>query len=462
MGRQRRCKTYVGKHLAPDPPGHGLLYRVAASIGLTLGGALIVVAAFIGAQAMIQHRSPGDVVSGYIVASPQALFHKDRINVLLLGIDYDYDSKDQEYSSSARSDTIMAVALGFPSDGHTKPTVNILSVPRDTDVVMPNGREDKINVAYAVGGPKFSEKVIAQFLGIPRFDRYVTLRINATKELIDAVGGLDVVPDETMNYDDNWGHLHIHFVGGKKYHMNGEQAVSYSRFRHDACSDPCRIKRQQQVVHILIAKLKGGVFNDLVHARDLIGVVNRNVLTDLSGSEELSLANALRGIDPKDVHSDQVPFAGDKVLPCCGDVLVADDTAKDKLVRKFFLEPVVAPTPADSAAVAAVPAASIKVDVRNGSGTPGLGRRLASELRAKGFTIASIANADKFSYHTTEIHVHSAARPLAGERVRLAIPLRAVAISPDATAPSTVASDVTVIVGRDYALPSQREASTIK
>ena len=68
-----------------------------------------------------------------------------------------------------------------------------------------------------------------------------------------------------MNYDDNWGHLHIHFMGGKKYHMNGEQAVSYMRFRHDACSDPCRIKRQQQVVRIMIAKLKNDKFND-VHA----------------------------------------------------------------------------------------------------------------------------------------------------------------------------------------------------
>lgn len=453
----------MGKHLAPEQPGHSLLYRVAATIGLTVGGVLIVLAAFIGAQAFFQHRSPSDVVSGYIAESPQSAFRKDRINLLLLGIDYDYDAKDQESSRDARSDTIMAVALGFPTDAHPKPTVSILSVPRDIDAVMPSGHEDKINVAYAVGGPKLSEKVIAQFLGIPGFDRYVTLRINATKELIDAIGGIDVVPDETMNYDDNWGHLHIHFVGGKKYHMNGEQAVSYSRFRHDACSDPCRIKRQQQVVRILIAKLKGGVFNDLVHARDLIAVLNRNVLTDLSPSEEISLANAFRGIDLKDIRSDQVPFVGDKVLPCCGDVLVADDAGKDKLVRKFFLEPAAMPPSAGSAAVAAVPAASIKVDVKNGSGTPGLGRRLASALRAKGFTIQSVANADRFSYGTTEIHVHSTAQPLAGERVRLAIPLPTVTISPDATAPSKpTASDVTVIVGRDYALPSAKEASAIR
>ena len=50
--------------------------------------------------------------------------------------------------------------------------------------------------------------------------------------------------------------------------MNGEQAVSYSRFRHDACSDPCRIKRQQQVVRIMIAKLKNDKFNDLLRVKD--------------------------------------------------------------------------------------------------------------------------------------------------------------------------------------------------
>ena len=142
-----------------------------------------------------------------------------------------------------------------------------------------------------MGGPHAAERAVAKFLGLPGFDRYVVLRVDATKSLVDAIGGIDVPVAQAMNYDDSWGHLHIHFTPGM-HHMNGDQAVSYSRFRHDACSDPCRIQRQQQVLRITIAKLKGDKFNDLTHIHSLIDVVNRNVETDLDTTEKLSLAQA--------------------------------------------------------------------------------------------------------------------------------------------------------------------------
>jgi len=429
--------------------------------------AILVVAVgvlgFVGVQAYMRRLSPVSVITGYFIPKPQAYFFKDRLAILLLGIDYNYDEKDQEYSAGARSDTIMAVALNLPTDAHPKPSINVLSVLRDTDAIMPNGREDKINAAYSDGGPKAAEKAVSAFLGIPGFDRYIALRVDATKQLIDAIGGIDVVPDETMNYDDNWGHLHIHFIGGKKYHMNGEQAVSYSRFRHDACSDPCRVKRQQQVIRIVVAKLRNDKLNDLVHLRELIGVANRNILTDLKPDEELSLANAFSGLDLHDVKTDQVPFVGDKDLACCGDVLIADDVGKAKLVRQFFLEPVLPSAPVDHTAVAAIPASSVRVEVLNGSGTRGLGKRVADVLRSKGFAITSVANADSFGYDATEIHVHSAVQPLDGERVRLAMPpLTGMTVAADTSTPRSSGPDVTVIVGRDYLTQGQSEASTTK
>jgi polyisoprenyl-teichoic acid--peptidoglycan teichoic acid transferase len=420
--------------------------------------------AFVGVQSYLKRTSPVGLLSGYFIPKPQAYFFKDRITVLVLGIDYNYDNKDQEYSAGARSDTIMAVALNFPTDAHPKPSISVLSVLRDTDVILPNGHEDKINAAYADGGPKYAQKTVAQFLGIPGFDRYVTLRVNATKQLIDAVGGIDIVPDETMNYDDSWGHLHIHFIAGKKYHMNGEQAVSYSRFRHDECGDPCRVKRQQQVIRTVVAKLRNDRLNDLLHIRELIGVANHNITTDLRPEEELSLARAFSGLDLHDVKTDQVPFSSDKNLACCGDVLIADDTAKDKLVHKYFLDPLMPGAPPSAAAVAAIAPSTIHVRVLNGSGTPGLGRRVADVLRTKGFAVTSVANADRFSYDATEILVHTSTQPLAGERVRLALPplaVLSVAADPKASAgPSE--PDVTVIVGRDYGVAAQKEASATK
>jgi hypothetical protein len=267
-----------------------------------------------------------------------------------------------------------------------------------------------------------------------------------------------------MNYDDSWGHLHIHFTGGKLYHMNGDQAVSYSRFRHDACSDPCRIKRQQQVIRIVAAKLKNDKFNDLLHINQLIGVIRRNTYTDVSDREALSLAMAFQHLDLAKLKTEQVPYVADKELLCCGDVLIADDAAKDSLVRKLFLEPLAPAVPPDARAVAAVVPSSVHVDVLNGSGVSGMGAKMAGALRELGFRVDSVANADSFGYDATEIHVHSASTPLAGERVRQALALKSAVVQPDplSSPGASPASDVTVIVGHDFAVSPQHEASAVK
>ena len=441
----------------------GIFGKLLLALGLVFG----IGVGLVGMQSVVQHRTPTDVINSDVrmpfIASPQELFHKDRVAILLLGLDYNYNTKDEEVSSNARTDTIKAVALDLPSPENPAGNVSILSVPRDMAAIMPDGSENKVNAGYVGfnGNSEMaahnSEKVIGSFLGLPGFDRYITLRIDATKSVIDAIGGIDVVPDETMNYDDNWGHLHIHFIGGKKYHMNGEDAVSYSRFRHDACSDPCRIKRQDQVIRLTVAKLKNDKFNDLLHVTQLIDVVRKNVYTDLSQREMLSLAWAFQHIDIAKIDTQQVPYVGDKQLACCGDVVIADDTVKAALVKKMFLDPLMPSVPPDARAVAAVNPGSIHVEVENGSGVAGEGAALAGFLRKQGFVVQSVENAARFGYDATEIHVHSVGTPLAGERVRTAIALATATVQPDAQ-PST--SDVTVIVGRDYAATNaERQAS---
>ncbi|HEY0797837.1 MAG TPA: LCP family protein [Candidatus Baltobacteraceae bacterium] len=451
---------------------HSLVYYLTMAFLLSFSLGFIVFAGFVGERSIARHENPISTIGQILLPSPQQYFAKDRINVLLLGIDYNYDQNDQEYSTGARSDTIMALSLVFPTDANPKPTVHILSIPRDTLYTFPDGHRDKINTAYQDGGSsavksaQASEHAVADFLGLPGgFDRFVTLRIDATKEVVDAIGGIDIVPDEDMDYDDTWGHLHIHFKGGKLYHMNGEQAVSYSRFRHDACSDPCRIKRQQQVIRVAINKLKNEKFNDLMHINQLIGILNRNVVTDFNTNEEVSIANAFSTIDVAAVKTDQVPFLQDEDLACCGNVLVADDTAKSALVQKYFLDPVVEPSaaPVDEKAVAAISPATILVDVQNGTGEAGIGAKMASALQARGFKIASVADADSFDHDTTEIHVHSTKQPLAGERVRSALALQSAQVSVETATPQASAtSDVTVIVGRDFATAPEKQASADK
>jgi LCP family protein required for cell wall assembly len=454
------------KHFAPEDEVRGWPYARVA--GLALGGVALLVLCIVGVLSAVQHRSPTDLLASLMIEAPQDHFHKDRIAVALFGIDYNYDSKDQPYSAGARTDTIMALALNFPTKANPRGSVNILSVPRDMDYTFPSGHEDRINAAYsygkdAVDGAHRSEAAVASFLGIPKFDRFIVLRINAAKELVDAIGGIDVVPDTTMSYDDTWGHLHIHFKKGVKYHMSGDQAVSYSRFRHDECSDPCRIKRQQQVMRLVVKKLSDDKLNDVLHINQLIGVVRRNVVTDVSDREGLSVANAMRDVDLKSVRTDQVPYVGDKELACCGDVILPDDAKKVALVKRFFIDPQVPQVVPGVRAVAAVPKSSIHIEVLNGSGVRGIARKLADQLRKQGFVVDKVGDAKDSDHEATEVHVFSTT-PVAGEIVLAALPIKTAVVVPESylgtPAASGTVSDVTIIVGRDFA--PQREASAVK
>ncbi|HKU66755.1 MAG TPA: LCP family protein, partial [Candidatus Baltobacteraceae bacterium] len=296
------------------------------------------------------------------------------------------------------------------------------------------------------------------------------------KDLINAIGGVDVKvmnSDCTMHpqgcvngpidYDDSWGHLHIHLTPGM-HHLNGDQAVGYMRFRHDWCGDPCRIKRQQQVLHALLGKLSGDKFNTLMHVNDLVGVLSRDVDTNFTRSEQISLAQAFVGMSKNALVTRQVPYVGDVILPDGGDAIVADDSKKAQLVQNMLLDPPV-PTPSpDAAAVAGIDPLSVRVDVENGTAVPGVARRVAAILKAKGFTIGSVGNASSEDVATTELREHSRIT-FAGLRVREALGKSAanaqvIAVSETPTPDATAApSDVTVIVGEDLASSVMRQAS---
>jgi LCP family protein required for cell wall assembly len=299
---------------------------VALFVALAMAGALIAFGRERPKTLVEQVVTP---IVAPVVPAPGKLFGKQRIHVLVLGRDYDYTAQDIEYSKESRSDLIMAFTLDFPTGKVTE-----LSVPRDTAVSMPNGSQEKINAALSEGGIAQARAVVSKYLGV-RFDRYVVLRIDSTKQLINALGGIEVRVNRRVNYDDSWGHLHVHLTPGV-HHLNGEEAVSYVRFRHDSCGDPCRIVRQQAVVRAVAGKLRNDELNDLIHARELIALVRDNVSTDLSPRELLSLAWAFRDVEPHAIRTAQVPYTGDVML-ADGDALIPDQAAKRRLVQHLML-----------------------------------------------------------------------------------------------------------------------------
>lgn len=439
--------------------------KVALIFGIV---ALGLVSTAIGYTAF-EHKNPVTAITQIFVPQPQQVFSKQNLLVLVEGLDYDYTEKDEEYSTNSRSDVIWAVNFDFANK-----RIYQLSIPRDMIATMPNGSQAKINQAQSEGGVKEAKQVIADWLGIPGFDRYVILRIDATKAFVNAVGGVNVdvkssnclryktgCTGDTLDYDDTWGHLHIHLKEGMQ-HLTGDQAVAYMRFRHDWCSDPCRIMRQQQVLQAVSAKLKGDRVNTLLHLPDLLGVFRKYVQTDFTDNELFSIANYYQGLPNLAIVSKQVPYTDDVNLPGYGDALVPDTAARERLVSMMLTAPV-APEPSpDALALAAIPPGTLRVDVENGSSVAGAAHRVAATLKHAGFTIGEVGNADRFDYTATEIHEHSSVT-FAGARVREALPVNAhaapVIADPVPTASPAQSdasvSDVTVIVGNDLANSSQ-------
>ncbi|WDC83883.1 LCP family protein [Caloramator sp. mosi_1] len=140
-------------------------------------------------------------------------------NILLIGVDAgDYEHKE----APKRSDTIMLVHLE-PKDKK----IYIYSIPRDTRVKF-NGEYRKINSIHAIGGINSLKEQIETMLKI-KIDHYIKVDYNSFRELVDAIGGIDVIIPFDMNYDAR--DIKIHFKKGEKVHLDGLKAEQFVRWR---------------------------------------------------------------------------------------------------------------------------------------------------------------------------------------------------------------------------------------
>ncbi len=213
----------------------------------------------------------------------------ERMNILVLGLDYNYDEKGILYTTGARSDTMMVLSLSRQAE-----FLNVVSIPRDTVVYIGDGYGyDKINTAYTYGGAEQAIATVSDFLDIP-IHRFITVRAYSAVAIVDALGGLPIDVEKDMDYDDNWGNLHIHLKKGPQV-LNGEDAVGYARFRMDEEGDRGRIRRQQQVVRALGRKLKEPAL--LSRLPELARIAKENLDTDLKVLEMIDLANLYSSFD---------------------------------------------------------------------------------------------------------------------------------------------------------------------
>ncbi len=295
---------------------YNVSYRLTRSVPAVVGALLLVVVIvtatltykriddFVTATTG-RHVNPiGEVVQAVEPAPGTIAYklkHGQQVNILLLG------RGGYENDAPYLTDSIMAVTIDPASS-----RVSMVSIPRDFVVRMqlqsnPNRVWiNKINAAYEVpyvdiiccvasqyqgrdGGGHAAESVVGTVTGLT-FDRYIAVDFVAFRDMVNALGGVDVCL--TTNLDDldypdynNWFHP-IHFKAGCQ-HLDGEQALQIARSRHavqpEQSSDFGRARRQQDIMQAI--KKKATSVNGFSKAPQLLNALQNNINTDMSLSD---------------------------------------------------------------------------------------------------------------------------------------------------------------------------------
>jgi LCP family protein required for cell wall assembly len=192
-------------------------------------------------------------------------------------------------SGPSRSDSILLMRVG---GGHNAR----LSIPRDTVVPIPGHGRQKINAAYAFGGPALAVQTVQSYLGL-RVDHVVEVSFANFPELIDAMGGITykggcVISKINGGYKN--GGITLRLKRGET-HINGKQALALARTRKNACNtrenDLTRARRQQKILSAMKSRMMSPA--TFVRLPWVAWATPKAIKSDMAGPKLLGLVAAL-------------------------------------------------------------------------------------------------------------------------------------------------------------------------
>ena len=207
------------------------------------------------------------------------------INVLVLGVDVLNDG-------SQHSDTMMIASID-------RGKFRLTSIQRDTYVEIDGHGRNKINAAYAFGGPELAMRTVNQAFGM-NIMHYVVVDFTALVDMVDALGGIEldiseaerkqininVVDSAKVFYKLGYSASEL-LQSGEDTHLDGLQALGYARIRY-LDSDFVRTSRQRAVVGAMLEKLRAQLWNPLVVGR-FVAEGLEGIRTNLNLAELASL-----------------------------------------------------------------------------------------------------------------------------------------------------------------------------
>jgi LCP family protein required for cell wall assembly len=307
--------------------------RIVAYLALALAGWLLIslILFLISAQvesAKVSSSAKAELSgAGYTLTSPNT--------ILVLGSDARPKGTKEKGAQTigqagSRSDSILLMRIGGGANA-------TLSIPRDTVVNIPGHGQDKINAAYAYGGPALAIRTVEQFLGI-QVNHLVEVNFDNFPQLVDALGGItykgSCVVSKLNGGFKNGGYT-LRLPAGT-HEINGKQALALARTRHNECnpreSDLTRARRQQKILSAIKGKVKS--FETFVRLPWVSWAAPKAVRSDMAGPSLLGLVGAeLTGGSSRPTV---LKPTGTTVTAGGGAGLTVTDAAKRAAVAKFL------------------------------------------------------------------------------------------------------------------------------
>ncbi|MER6948388.1 LCP family protein [Nonomuraea sp. NPDC000554] len=231
----------------PRPPRRRVKGRTILMI--IAGVVAVLLVASVGLVFWINSKLTG--IEGVLEDYPGRIADTPGTNWLLVGSDSrkglsaaDRRKLATGKAAGQRTDSMMLLHIPAGSD---KPT--LVSLPRDSAVTIPGKGRNKLNAAYAIGGPKLLVQTVETVTGV-RIDDYMEIGFAGFVGIVDAVGGVEI--DVRAAVDDPKAGLKL--KKGKQV-LNGAQALGYVRTRKGgALPDFERTKRQRQFLGAVVKK----------------------------------------------------------------------------------------------------------------------------------------------------------------------------------------------------------------
>lgn len=210
------------------------------------------------------------------------------INIALFGI-------DAEDGGVGRSDSIIIATIDT-----THKKLKLTSIMRDSYVTIEGHGDDKINHAYAFGGPQLAIKTLNENFDL-NIDDFVAVNFTTLPKIIDMLGGvtIDITSEEVSHIPG------IDAAG--TYTLTGEQALAYSRIRYASGGDYVRTDRQRTVLSKVFEKVLSINFTQY---QSLLSEILPMVQTNLDYSEILNLGNEVLKMGVTTLEQERFPRDG--------------------------------------------------------------------------------------------------------------------------------------------------------